>query len=77
MHIHYTAADKSVNEAKALRDCKDYLGGKFYTAKALLKKQADMNERTTNKYRSIAMALDFAGIRGYWPVRAMVREVLK
>lgn len=70
---------KAENEAKALQDCKDYLGEEIYE-KAIRILRADLSSPTsrTYKYHYIRASLVmFLGIEGYWPVRAMVREVLK
>lgn len=70
---------KAENEAKALQDCKDYLGDRYDgTMKALKVLAGEFGGRTTRKYAAIRDCLGLIiGIQGYYPVRAMVREVLK
>lgn len=80
MHTYttYDLPSKADNEALALADCKEYMGDRYESCMELLRAEvAASNMRRTELYRGIAHCCWFAGIEGYYPVRAMVREVLK
>lgn len=75
----YNLPTKADNEAKALQDCKDYLGSQFdHVVNTLRQEMFAVPGGRGFKYAYVRDCLHmFVGIEGYYPVRAMVREVLK
>lgn len=81
MHT-YTTYDlrvKADNEALALADCKEYLGEDYDRVISTLRQEMFAVPGGRGfKYAYVRDCLHmFVGIEGYYPVRAMVREVLK
>lgn len=70
---------RAEREAQALEECKQYLGRSFNkTVANIAVVLDDKTTRKTHLYRSVRLGLDmFVGIRGYWPVRALIRAALK
>jgi len=62
-------------EAAALRECISYLGKDRFNkmCNSVAKDLRGCGIRQA--YRELRFALPFAGIQGYWPIRAMVKHI--
>lgn len=77
-YSRYLCETKAENEARALADCKEYLGDEFYDKVIRTLRSETKGKSVRYAYHMIRFSLSmFVGIEGYYPVRAMVREVLK
>lgn len=72
--VEFTGSTRD-REAAALRECISYLGKARFNklCNAVAK---DLRGCTIRQaYRELRFALPFAGIQGYWPIRAMVKHI--
>ena len=69
---------RAEREAKALAECKSYLGSSYRKVLKGVRNTLQQSSRRTVGYRTVRFGLAmFSGIEGYWPVRAMIRAALK
>ena len=74
----YSASTKAANDAKALADCRAYIGVSFNKACGALAMQIRRSRSLAQAYRDVRnLCGKFLGIYGYYPVRAMFREALR
>lgn len=71
-NIKYDGPDRKVNDDKALKDIKQYLGPKLYAV--LLEESEKVEEYgTADAFQQLNYAMSFGGIEGY-PVHAWGRR---
>jgi hypothetical protein len=69
---------KAECEAQALQRCRDYLGDRFdFALGAIRDMLCTVGATRRQRLNRCKMALSFAGVEGYYPVRAMIRAALK
>ncbi len=79
--INFTGA-KAAKEKQALKATKDYMGTARYLAwrrklvDLFLGQGAGEYPTKAKKYRAIKFCLLMSGVQGYWPIRAVAREIL-
>lgn len=64
-------------EAQALRECESYLGTTRFNKIVKSCRKSLKGVPCRKAYRELRFALPFAGIQGYWPVRAFFRYLRK
>lgn len=79
--MHYTTAYKSHsrtdNTLKAIEDCADYLGARCAEIVAIMRESVPTDARITDKFRAVEFMCQLVGIRGRFPVRAMMVLVME
>lgn len=77
--LHYSGSKKEM-ESQARQSCIDYLGGQDRYDLICSRLRAELHRldypRVGQRYQALRLAIPFAGISGYWPIRAMVRDIL-
>lgn len=79
--ISFTGS-KAEKEQQALRATREYMGTARYLAwrrklvDLFLDKHAAEYPTTAKRYRAIKFCALLSGVQGYWPVRAIARDVL-
>lgn len=83
-YTHHYIGTREECEAQARASCVDWLGGEERYQKLCDDLRTEMQQvkknvktSTAQQYKLLRMYIPFAGIAGYWPIRAMARDILK
>lgn len=79
-HTHHYIGTREECETQARASCIDWLGGEERYQKLcsdLREELARLGTTRSAGYKMLRMYIPFAGIAGYWPIRAMARDILR